>query len=120
MAALDALFKRLEVNTIPRQTEDAVVIHQGSGPVIMSLNQSFQNINNSADRMNATFGRMNATLDRINATLDRIEASLDSCLRMTKELLRIVKMPGFLEAFNAKKQAQIENVEVNIFNRRRP
>jgi hypothetical protein len=72
MAALDALFKRLEVNTTPRQTEDAVVIHQSSGPMIMSINQSFRTIND--------------TLDRINVTLDSISEMSKQCLEMTKEL----------------------------------
>jgi hypothetical protein len=99
MAALDALLKRLDISTAPRQTDDAVVIHQSSGPTIMSINQSFRTIND--------------TLDRINVTLVSISEMSKQCLEMTKELLRIVKSPGFMEAFNAKKQARIEAVTVS-------
>jgi enoyl-[acyl-carrier-protein] reductase (NADH) len=97
MAALDALLKRLDISTAPRQIEDAVVIHQSSGPVIMSVNQSNQNINDTANRINATFDRIDVLLESISQTSKQI-------LETTKELLRIFKQPGFMEAMNAKKK----------------
>lgn len=110
MAALDALLKRLDISTAPRQTEDAVVIHQSSGPMIMSVVQSYQNANDTANRINATFDRIDVLLASISETSKQI-------LEMTKELLRIFKQPGFMEALNAKKQARIENVNASDFNR---
>jgi len=106
MAALDALLKRLEINTTPRRTENAVVVHHSSGPMIMSVNQSYQNINDTTKRIHATF-------DRIDVLLGDILETSKQILEMTKELLRIFKQPGFVEAMNAKKRARIEDVKVS-------
>jgi len=81
--------------------------------MIMSVNQSYQNINDTANRIDATFNRIDATFDRIDVLLESISQTSKQILEMTRELLRIFKQPGFVEAMNAKKQARIEDVEVS-------